>query len=109
MTPINRIRDALQTVFLHHPDEVAALAVSVTWKGTEVPTEHGLWIGPDGPVTEAATILAGAQQTLRMLDVQLGRGFDLLAILEQRIAETAATLGELRETPEEVQSDPRPG
>lgn len=105
---IDRLREALQIVFLHHP-EVAALAISITWRGEDTPAEHGIWIGPDGPVSDAATILASTQQTLRMLDVQLGRGFDLLAILEQRIAAAASQLGELRETPEEAQPDPRAG
>jgi len=79
----NRLQEACRDVFLHHP-EVKAVSVAICWNGklNEAEINHGLWVGPDGPVTTPDGIVGSVYQTLRLLDIQLGRGMELALKLQ---------------------------
>lgn len=81
-----RLRVAFADVFLHHP-EVKCVAASVCWNGTlnDAQINHGIWIGPDGPVQTPDGIIGSIFQTLRMLDEQMGRGMQLAQYFQSQI------------------------
>lgn len=81
-----RIRVAFQDVFLHHP-EVKTLSATITWNGNlnDAQILHGIWLGPDGPVSTPDGIVGSLYQTLKMLDEQAGRGLNFVGYLQEQV------------------------
>lgn len=81
-----RLRLAFTDVFLHHP-EVKCLAATVCWNGNlnDAQINHGIWLGPDGPVQAPDGVIGSVFQTLKMLDEQMGRGMQLAQFFRDQI------------------------
>ena len=84
---MERLRRACDDVCLHHP-EVKAIAAVVTWNGelNDAALHHALWRGADGgPVVDAAGIVTGLFQTLKLLEMQFARAGALAVEMRDRV------------------------
>lgn len=80
------IRGFFQDIITRYP-EVGCLAATVTWNGAlnDAAINHGVWVGPDGPVRSPDLVLKSVRQTTRMLGIQTARVDDIARAGEERL------------------------
>lgn len=88
-----RLREAFNTVFLHHP-EVKCLIATVVWNGNlnDAKIMHGVWAGPDGEVVTPAGVVGSMAQLLKMFDFVAGRAGDMAETARKTLTALSAEL-----------------
>ena len=99
------LRAACASVIQSHP-EVRTVSASVDFYGTlnDAQVQKGVWIGESGMVTAPDAILGSTMQTLRLLEEQIGRLFQVaggmresLQVLGEELVKKSKELAELEE------------
>jgi hypothetical protein len=89
---VDRFQELAQDCLLDHP-ELRNVSVVFCWKGGLNDTtgvRKGLWLGDSGPVVDLPGIFGGLFQSLKMVDDQAARAFQLV----QQLREEAQVLGQ---------------
>jgi hypothetical protein len=80
------LRQACVSVIQDHP-EVRSVAATVDYYGAlnDAVVQKGIWLGEEGVVTTPDAILGSTMQTLRLLEEQIGRLFQVAGSMKESL------------------------
>lgn len=88
------------------------MSVAITWNGelNDAKITHGVWVGPGRKSVLAIDgVLGSAFQTIRLLDVQLGRAMNIVQGLRNAATALVNEINELNETKEKLKAEQTSG